>query len=214
MTILSGWVSAPVPGKWQKWLVFKRTQWKGYVFFNILNSLFRVCFAMLCSSSQVSSKFTKYFTGRLKTLLKTKVNEPVRKDMVSQNWTNNNCESLNHVLKQAIDWRSKPLVPLVEKLQDLADGQFKELRSAMLGTGEYKLADSHKQFQMSKTDWVSKTTSQREKAFRRFRKYFVPPKNVMISTDGCSEIIAPRTHGKKLGEKKRKINAHKMGKDH
>ena len=28
----------------------------------------------------------------------------------------------------------------------------------------------------------------------------------MISTDGCSEIIAPRTHGKKLGEKKRKIN--------
>ena len=26
LTILSGWVSAPVPGKWQKWLVFKRTQ--------------------------------------------------------------------------------------------------------------------------------------------------------------------------------------------
>ena len=178
---------------------------------DILNSDDTICFEEKCSDleehcSQVSSKFTKYFTGRLKTLLKTKVNEPVRKDIVSQNWTNNNCESLNHVLKQATDWRSKPLVPLVEKLQDLADGQFKELRSAMLGTGEYKLADSHKQFQMSKTDWVSKTTSQREKAFRRFRKYFVPPKNVMISTDGCSEIIAPRTHGKKLGEKKRKIN--------
>ena len=126
----------------------------------ILNTDDTICFEEKCSElgehcSQVSSKFVKYFTGRLKTLLKQKVNDPVRQDMVTQNWTNNNCESLNHVLKQAIDWRSKPLVPLVKTLQDLADGQFKDLRSAMAGTGEYRLAETHKQFQLSKTDWVN-----------------------------------------------------------
>jgi hypothetical protein len=30
----------------------------------------------------------------------------------NKNWTNNNSESLNRVLKQAIDWQSKPLLDL------------------------------------------------------------------------------------------------------
>ena len=111
----------------------------------ILHADDTICFEEKCNDleehcSQISNKYNKYFTGRLKTLLKKKVNDPVRGEMVTENWTNNNCESVNHVLKQAIDWRSKSLTELVGILHDLASGQFKELRSAMLGTGEYRLA--------------------------------------------------------------------------
>ena len=178
----------------------------------ILHADDTICFEEKCSEleeqcAQISTKFHRYFTGRLKTLLKLKVNDPVRQDMVPSRWTNNNCESLNHVLKQAIDWRSKPLVDLVSIMQDIADGQFKDLRSAMIRTGEFRLADSHRHFELTKTDWVNKTDVQREKAFRRFRKFVFIPKNVMISTDGQTEIIAPRTFGKKINQQKRKINA-------
>ena len=139
--------------------------------------------------------------------MKQKVNDPIRRDKVSEYWTNNNCESVNHVLKQAIDWRSKPLTELVAILQDLADGQFKDLRSAMLGTGEYRLADSHSQFRMSKTEWINKTDAQRNKSYKKFRNFVPVPKNIMTSTDGQTDIVAPRTFGKKLNQQKRKINA-------
>lgn len=125
----------------------------------ILHADDTICFEEKCNDleehcSQISNKFNKYFTGRLKTLLKKKVNDPVRGELVTENWTNNNCESVNHVLKQAIDWRSKPLTELVGILHDLASGQFKELHSAMLGTGEYRLAESHSHFRISKTEWI------------------------------------------------------------
>ena len=178
----------------------------------ILHADDTICFEEKCNeleehSSQISNKFQKYFTGRLKTLLKQKVNEPVRHEKVPENWTNNNCESLNHVLKQAIDWRSKPLTELVDILQDLATGQFKDLRSAMLGTGEYRLAESHSQFRMTKTEWINKTDAQRNKAFKKFRTFVPFQRNIMTSTDGQSDIVAPRTLGKKLNQQKRKINA-------
>ena len=70
----------------------------------------------------------------------------------------------------------------------------------MGGTGDYRLAASHKQFWLSKTDSVNKTNSQRQKALKKFRNYNLTPKKVMISIDGQSEIIAPRTHDKKLNQ--------------
>ena len=46
-----------------------------------------------CSDSTVS--FESYFHKRLKEQLRTKVNEPVRNNIISADWTNNNCESIN-----------------------------------------------------------------------------------------------------------------------
>jgi len=34
-------------------------------------------------------------------------------------WTNNNCESINHVLKQAVQWRRNQLPELIHKLMSL-----------------------------------------------------------------------------------------------
>ena len=142
----------------------------------------------------------------MKEPLKTKVNEPVRKNMISADWTNNNCESINHVLKQAVDWKSKSLVELVSILEKLVNGQHSDLRGALVGTGEFRLAGTHRQFQSTKTDWVSKTNAQRQKLYRKFRKFVATDDGVLTSTDGQTEIIAPRTHGRKPGQRKRGIN--------
>ena len=42
-------------------------------------------------------------------------------------WTNNNCESINHVLKQACSWRSLKLVDLILKLHMVVESQYREV---------------------------------------------------------------------------------------
>ena len=110
------------------------------------------------------------------------------------------------MLKQAIDWKSKSLVELVSILEDLVTGQHKELRSALIGTGEFRLAETHRQFQISKTEWVSKTDAQRKKLYGKFRHFVPMDSKYMTSSDGRTEIVAPRMKGRKPGQTKRKVN--------
>ena len=99
-------------------------------------------------------------------------------------WTHNNSELLNHVLKQAIDWKSQPLLDIVNILTKIIKTQFKDLKRALVNTGEYRLCDSHKQFSVTKTAWVSKTTEERRRLDRRFRLYITKDNDVVTSTDG------------------------------
>ena len=57
-------------------------------------------------------------------------------------WTNNNCESINHVLKQSIQWRSQQLPELISTLRGLVTGQFTEADRAMCGRGDFALVSS------------------------------------------------------------------------
>lgn len=85
----------------------------------------------------------------------------------------------------------------MEVLQDLTNGQYKDLRAALLGTVEFRLADGYRHFQITKTEWVSKTAEQKHKVYQKFRKYVPSDGKVVQSTEGSSEIVAPKTHGKK-----------------
>ena len=53
--------------------------------------------------------FLPYLNKRVIPLLKDGVVNVVRKTQVASDWTNNNAESLNHVLKQLTDWKPQPL---------------------------------------------------------------------------------------------------------
>ena len=119
-------------------------------------------------TKDLSSKFNKYYLQKMKNISKEKMNKPITAGFVSKTWTNNNSESLNHVLKQAIDWKSKPLLDLVKIVSDIVATQFKDLRRALVSRGQYRLADTHRQFGMTRTVWVSKTDSERQRLYRRF----------------------------------------------
>jgi len=156
-------------------------------------------------TKDLSSKFNKYYLQKMKNILKEKVNKPITAGFVSKTWTNNNSESLNHVLKQAIDWKSKPLLDLVKILSDIVATHFKDLRRTLVSTGQYRIADTHKQFGVTRTLWVSKTDSER-RLYRRFRLHVPKDKNTVTSTDRTTTVIPPRILGKKIGQRKRNIN--------
>ena len=109
-------------------------------------------------------------------------------------------------MKQAVDWKSKPLLDLVNKLTILIDTQFKDLKKALVGTGQFRLASTHEHFSVKRTVWVSKTNEERGRLYRRFRLYIPKDKKTVTSTDGKLTIVKPRTLGKKVGQKKRKRN--------
>lgn len=168
----------------------------------ILDADDTICFDEKCEDfeqycTDKSEKFLRYFQDRLKMQLKTKLNEPARHNKIDIDWTNNNSESINHVLKQSTDWKKKPLTELVSCIQEIVEGQFKDLRGAIIGTGEFRLSDTHKHFQVSKTEWVSKNNDQRNKLYQRFRKFVTKDKKYVTSTDGQSTVVAPKTLGKK-----------------
>lgn len=108
-------------------------------------------------------------------------------------------------MKQTVDWKSKPLTDLVDAIFSLVKGQFKDLRAALIGTGEYRLSDSHEKFRLTKTNWVSMTQEQRTRHYKKFRNYQFSDTGLMTSTDGQSTIVAPKTLGKKPGQRKRKV---------
>ena len=87
-----------------------------------------------------SEKFLRYFQDRLKMQHQTKLNEPARPNKTDIDWTNNNSESINHVLKQNTDWKKE----LVSCIQEIVEGQFKDLRRGIISTGEFRLSDTHR----------------------------------------------------------------------
>ena len=113
---------------------------------------------------------------------------------------------MNHVLKQTVDWKSRALTIFAQRAQELVDGQTAELKSALTSTGDFRIADSHSQFKKTKTEWLTMTLPQRQNLFKKFRQYKVANSRLVISSDGLSTVVAPRTNGKKPGARKRNIN--------
>jgi len=60
--------------------------------------------------------FAPYFTNSLKPRLQKYVFEPSRRNTEHVNWTNNNAESINNILKLSVDWKPKHAQDLIHKL--------------------------------------------------------------------------------------------------
>lgn len=70
-------------------------------------------------SMKLSGKFLKYFQNKLKSNIKNKLNGPLTSGLVKSPWTNNNSESLNHIFKQSINWKSQPHSNSIQTLRNL-----------------------------------------------------------------------------------------------
>ena len=78
-------------------------------------------------------------------------------------WTNNNSESINHVIKQFTQRRPQQLPDLVDKLRQLVNGQYCEADRAMLGR-DFMLVPSHAKQRLTVNMWGTMSAAQREKA--------------------------------------------------
>ncbi|CAC5400570.1 unnamed protein product [Mytilus coruscus] len=109
------------------------------------------------------------------------------------------CTEISHKLaiKTVID-----LIVIIEEIET----QFMVLAVCFWSRGQYRVADSHKHFEITATSWVNKTVQERERLTKRFKSYIPPDKHLITSTDGRMNAIKPWALDKKIGQRKRKIN--------
>ena len=59
-------------------------------------------------------------------------------------WTNNNCESMNNVIKNEIGWQHQKLVNLIHHISTIVSRHQFDLKSSLHGKGNFKLIDIYK----------------------------------------------------------------------
>ena len=79
-------------------------------------------------------KFTKYFNRKLKPCLQFYVNQPSRASKISE-WTNNNCESLNNIMKSDANRKMKSTPELIDMLHEITVFHVKDFRRTLYGEG-------------------------------------------------------------------------------
>ena len=133
--------------------------------------------------------------------------KPQQAGVITFDWTNNNSESLNHIIKQAVQWKSQSVYDLVVKLYELVQGQYRDLENALIGQGNFRLSEEYKHYEISPALWSFKTKEEREQLFQDFlldRKPNHKSGKYVISTDQQRVVMSSPLRGKKPGQRKRK----------
>ena len=120
--------------------------------------------------SRDHTEFDPYFQTHLKDRLREYVNIPKRQLRHDRLWTNNNCESMNHIFKRAVNWTPKSIPELIQNLHDIVKVQLIDMKRSLFGTGNYELCGTYRRHLMSYQTWQSKTTDQQEKIFSNLLK--------------------------------------------
>jgi len=146
--------------------------------------------------SKVPDSLRTYFEGRIVHFLQDNVTAGCH------GWTNNSCDTLNHILKLSIQWRPNKLPDLIQKLQTVVNAQYIESDRALLGYGNYVLRPEYACHRLTPNDWSRKTAAQKAKTLDQcFR---LPTRtNAMTSTHGMLTVNAPSNKGRKPHQRKR-----------
>ena len=67
----------------------------------------------------VDKKFLPYFNDKLVPTLTNYIMQPYKKKRIGYGWTNNNCESANHMLKAATHWKQTEIPKFIEVIRIL-----------------------------------------------------------------------------------------------
>ena len=78
---------------------------------------------------------------------KARFKEPCR------HFTTNPSESLNHVIKQEVDWNENKLPVLIEHLKSISDRHRSELQKAVIGRGQWHFISQYGYLQVPEVSW-------------------------------------------------------------
>ncbi|CAC5386675.1 unnamed protein product [Mytilus coruscus] len=142
----------------------------------------------LCSNYP---QFLKYYEQSFKPRVREFVNAANRGLGTKKLWTNNNAESMNRVMKVAVNWKPQHAPDLVEKLFDMVDFQFINLRSALHHSGDYIPVNSYKQHMIADAIWKTKSDEEKRKLYTNFLRDSEKRKhdNVITSSDGLYLVV-------------------------
>ena len=153
-------------------------------------------------------RFETYFDKHLKERLKQYVFEPCREVSGRRNWTNNNAESINNILKLAVDWKPQGARELIEKIYTVTELHFLGYRSALHDDGNYRLTKAESQYRVADALWRCKSDAQRKDLFVNFLKDSKKRKRKYIeSNDGKYTVVAKaQSKATKASQSKRPRN--------
>ena len=120
-------------------------------------------------------------------------------------WNNNNSESINHVLKMAVDWKPKRITDLVSHLHDVVHAQYADLQRALHGQGEFQLTSQFQSHAVTNTKWSSMSEKRQADIFNAFMKHngIRSKSNTVQSSDGLLTVQGNSRIARKPGQSKR-----------
>ena len=112
----------------------------------------------------VAPTFIPYFNQRIVPMIRMNLETKILTDlpMTNRPWTNNNCESMNHVLKQVTEWKSRCMLDLILILHNVVRSQQDDLKRALIGMGNYQLAKGYEKFELQPFVWDNKSPEQKK----------------------------------------------------
>jgi len=151
----------------------------------------------------VYPRFAAYMDKRLINTLRKHVTEPLMTQSNDDLWTNNNCESINHVLKLTIDWKPQLLPLLIDGVRDVVSVRLNDLRAAMHGIGNYRLVPDYQRHFVPTTTWRTLDETDRTRLFRKLLQGCRAYKNssVIVATDCNFRIPNVANVAKKPGQR-------------
>ena len=121
-------------------------------------------------------------------------------------WTNNNCESMNHVLKIQVDWKPKRVTDLIDHLQSVVHQQYLELQRSLAGLGDLQLTPGFNRHLTTQLRWNAMSTDVKQRAFSKLMaddgSTSKTKKNV-TSTDGALTVIGNQRVARKKNQRRR-----------
>jgi hypothetical protein len=150
--------------------------------------------------------FGRYMTEKIQTI-KEYVYVPRQSYRVRENWMNNNCESMNHVLKMRSNWKVLSLPVLIEELHAIVRLQYEDAMRALHGQGNFVLHGPAVRLRMADGAWQASSEEERKRAFQKFMNYVPKDKprkssTFVTSTDTKLTVVRKPT-AKKPGQRTR-----------
>jgi len=116
----------------------------------------------------VPEKIVGYFEDRILPKLQNNVKDLTENGWVARHWTNNNAESINHIIKLKADWRQQPVSSCVDNIYDLVKLQCVELRSALTGRNNFTLVTAFSRHAVPYQVWATVSEERMAELFKRF----------------------------------------------
>ena len=131
--------------------------------------------------------------------------DPSNNGKITSNWTNNNSESANHILKSATNWKTTDLPKFVNMLQHLVTSEQKDRCRSLRDNGNFRLAERFVHHLVDIDNWAMLSEDER---YRRTKRFLCDSekinKNMVSSRDGKRSAIKNPSAGRKPNKVKGK----------
>ena len=148
--------------------------------------------------------FLTYFNSKLMPCVRDYVNTPSRNNILRKNWSNNNCESINNIIKLDANWKPSDSKSLINLLYEITLLHFKDFRRPLYGSGNYRLHNNEARYAITKDNWRGMSETDKRQKFEDFLYNKKKAKKCTFVQSTYSKFSVPVvTIAKKPGQRKR-----------